>query len=144
MLVCVVCTCVCVCVRVHVSVLMWACACARPCFSFRAFRGCLQAIQHEGTLAELTDNNPATIQFEDPLNYSATYKVKNTHVHTRTHTHRSPPLLTPPLALFSILAVHSTFQAAGIDFISIANNHQYDFGLQGLKRTPACSHSSPS
>lgn len=30
----------------------------------------VMAIQHEGTLAELVDNNPATIQFEDPLNYS--------------------------------------------------------------------------
>jgi hypothetical protein len=52
----------------------------------------LFAIQHEGTLAELKDNNPATIQFEDPLNYSATYN------------------------------------AAGVDFIAIANNHQVSGG----------------
>ena len=35
----------------------------------------VMAIQHEGTLAEIVDPNPATIQFEDPLNYTATYKA---------------------------------------------------------------------
>ena len=61
----------------------------------------LMAIQHEGTLAEKNDPNPQTIQFEDPLNYTATYA------------------------------------AAGIDFIDIANNHQFDFGWDGLARTQA-------
>ena len=46
----------------------------------------LMAIQHEGTLAEVNDSDPATIQFEDPLNYTATYA------------------------------------AAGIDFITVAND----------------------
>eukprot|EP00037_Helgoeca_nana_P025436 m.278413 g.278413 ORF g.278413 m.278413 type:complete len:413 (+) comp26946_c0_seq6:456-1694(+) len=59
----------------------------------------LMAIQHESTLAEVKDDDPETIQFEDPLNYTATYAV------------------------------------AGIDFITIANNHQFDFGYAGLTRT---------
>eukprot|EP00039_Didymoeca_costata_P024222 m.9657 g.9657 ORF g.9657 m.9657 type:complete len:397 (-) comp4109_c0_seq1:140-1330(-) len=59
----------------------------------------LMCIQHESTLAEIPDKNPATIQFEDPLNYTETYK------------------------------------AGGIDYITIANNHQFDYGLNGLNRT---------
>ena len=59
----------------------------------------VMAIQHEGTVAEIPDPNPATIQFEDPLNYTATYR------------------------------------AAGIDFITIANNHQMDFGWAGVDST---------
>jgi poly-gamma-glutamate synthesis protein (capsule biosynthesis protein) len=59
----------------------------------------VMAIQHEGTLAEERDPNPATIQFEDPLNYEETYA------------------------------------AAGIDYITIANNHQFDYGWSGLSRT---------
>lgn len=61
----------------------------------------LMAIQHEGTLAEEHDPNPQTIQFEDPLNYTATYA------------------------------------AAGVDFVSIANNHQFDYGWEGAVRTQA-------
>eukprot|EP00912_Choanoflagellata_sp_UC4_P000875 UC4_evm1s542 len=57
------------------------------------------AIQHESTLAEIPDGDPATIQFEDPANFTETY------------------------------------QAAGIDFISMANNHQFDFGIEGLRRS---------
>ena len=59
------------------------------------------AIQHESTLAQELDNDPATIQFEDPLNYTTTYA------------------------------------AAGVDFITIANNHQFDFGWEGIARTKA-------
>ena len=59
----------------------------------------VMAIQHEGTLAERYDPNPQTIQFEDPLNYTATYA------------------------------------AAGINFITIANNHQVDYGWAGLQST---------
>ena len=59
----------------------------------------VMGIQHEGTLAQINDTDPATIQFEDPLNFSHTY------------------------------------QEAGIDFITIANNHQYDFGITGLSHT---------
>ena len=61
----------------------------------------LMAIQHEGTVAEVYDPNPQTIQFEDPLNYTATYA------------------------------------AAGIDFISLANNHQFDYGWHAVSRTLA-------
>ena len=59
----------------------------------------LMAIQHEGTLAGISDPNPQTIQFEDPLNYTATYA------------------------------------AAGIDFIAVANNHQFDYGWRGIDGT---------
>ena len=33
----------------------------------------VMSIQHESTLAEIPDPNPQTIQFEDPLDYTATY-----------------------------------------------------------------------
>jgi hypothetical protein len=46
---------------------------------------------------QVKDDDPETIQFEDPLNYTATYAV------------------------------------AGIDFITIANNHQFDFGCVWLR-----------
>lgn len=61
----------------------------------------LMMINHESTFAGIVDKDPATIQFEDPLNYTHAYA------------------------------------AAGIDFISLANNHQYDFGFGGLQKTLA-------
>ena len=58
-------------------------------------------INHESTFAGVADKDPATIQFEDPLNYTHAYA------------------------------------AAGVGFVSLANNHQYDFGFGGLNRTLA-------
>jgi len=61
----------------------------------------VMAIQHESTLAEIPDPNPQTIQFEDPLDYTATYA------------------------------------AAGVDFLTVANNHQFDYGYRGVSNTRA-------
>ena len=58
-------------------------------------------INHESTFAGVADKDPATIQFEDPLNYTHAYA------------------------------------AAGVGFVSLANNHQYDFGFGGLNKTLA-------
>ncbi len=57
------------------------------------------AINHESTLAGVKLADPNVIQFEDPLNYLATYG------------------------------------AAGVDFMSQANNHEFDFGLAGVAKT---------
>jgi Bacterial capsule synthesis protein PGA_cap len=64
-------------------------------------QGHLLAVNHESTLAEVPNNDPATIQFEDPLDYVPTYGP----------------------------------EGANVGFMSVANNHQYDFHLAGLERS---------
>lgn len=56
------------------------------------------------------------------------------HVHCIAH----PSLAIQYICLLSpsfLISLQATYKAAGIDFISVANNHQYDFGLKGLQRT---------
>lgn len=59
------------------------------------------AINHESTLAEVPDQSPATIQFQDPLDYQQTYLS----------------------------------EGVGVDFLTSANNHQFDYEISGLETT---------
>jgi len=60
------------------------------------------AVNHEATLAGVGDTDPATIQFEDPLNYLDTYGDE---------------------------------RGVGVDFMAIANNHQFDYHDVGTVTT---------
>ena len=102
----------------------------------------LMAIQHESTFAGVLDKDPATIQFEDPLNYTKTYAVRPVCcVHSRllvgsrvnwTGTEGGDQQIWTESAAFLCVTPP---KAAGIDFITIANNHQFDFGWEGVSRT---------